>query len=154
MYKHVENVKYPYCQKVLPLTYDNSLSYYEAISKIVATVNEIVAIINVFDPPDLQPIYDRLDAIEAINESQQLAIDELRSDVNVLTENVDSLLTNVATLTDQVATLESIAENHERRISALESIVSYYMTPVNIVNAMNDIQVTEYDVREVTISNE
>lgn len=153
MYKHVENVKYPYCQKVLPLTYDNSLSYYEAISKIVATVNDIVAIINVFDPPDLQPIYDRLDAIEAVNESQQSAIDELRSEVNVITENVDNLLTNVATLTDQVATLESVAENHERRISALESIVRYYMQPVNLTDDDNIVGIP-YQINEVTISDE
>lgn len=34
------------CQKVLPLAYDNSLSYYEAICKLTAKVNELIDIIN------------------------------------------------------------------------------------------------------------
>lgn len=34
------------CQKVLPLAYDNSLSYYEVICKLTAKVNELVDIVN------------------------------------------------------------------------------------------------------------
>ena len=34
------------CQKVLPLVYDNSLSYYEAICKLTDKVNELVDIVN------------------------------------------------------------------------------------------------------------
>lgn len=36
---------HPYCQKVLPLVYDNSLSYYEVLCKIVDKINEMI---NVF----------------------------------------------------------------------------------------------------------
>lgn len=35
-----------YCQKVLPLTYDNSLSYYEQLCKTTHKINEVIAIIN------------------------------------------------------------------------------------------------------------
>lgn len=34
------------CQNVLPLVYDNSLSYYEAICKLTDKVNELVDIVN------------------------------------------------------------------------------------------------------------
>lgn len=34
------------CQNVLPLVYDNSLSYYEAICKLTEKVNELVDIVN------------------------------------------------------------------------------------------------------------
>ena len=34
------------CQKVLPLVYDESLSYYEAICKLTDKVNELVDIVN------------------------------------------------------------------------------------------------------------
>ena len=64
-----------YCQKVLPLTYDNSLSYYEIICKLlrslnltIENVNELGAsyqqlyefVINYFDNLDLQEEIDRV----------------------------------------------------------------------------------------------
>ena len=42
----VEPVKRFYCQKVLPLVYDDSLSYYEAICKLIGKMNEIIESIN------------------------------------------------------------------------------------------------------------
>lgn len=38
-----------YCQKVLPLTYDNSLSYYEVLCKLEGKINELIDIINETD---------------------------------------------------------------------------------------------------------
>lgn len=35
-----------YCQKVLPLTYDNSLSYYEQLCKTTHKINEVIQLIN------------------------------------------------------------------------------------------------------------
>lgn len=32
-----------WCYKVLPLTYDNSLSYYEVLCKVVAYINDLIA---------------------------------------------------------------------------------------------------------------
>ena len=40
------NKIFSWCQKVLPLVYDDSLSYYEAICKLVHKVNELVEYIN------------------------------------------------------------------------------------------------------------
>lgn len=33
-------------QKILPLAYDNSLSYYEQICKLTKTINELVSLVN------------------------------------------------------------------------------------------------------------
>lgn len=38
----VSKIKYLYCQKVLPLVYDDSLSYYEAICKFQHKLNEVI----------------------------------------------------------------------------------------------------------------
>lgn len=35
-----------YCQKILPLTYDNSLSYYEQLCKTTHKINEVIQLIN------------------------------------------------------------------------------------------------------------
>ena len=41
----MNNLKYFrfWCYKVLPLTYDNSLSYYEVLCKVVAYINDLIA---------------------------------------------------------------------------------------------------------------
>lgn len=39
---NVSKIKYLYCQKVLPLVYDDSLSYYEAICKFQQKLNEVI----------------------------------------------------------------------------------------------------------------
>lgn len=36
----------PYCQKVLPLVYDDSLSYYEVVCKLTSKVNDLIEIMN------------------------------------------------------------------------------------------------------------
>ena len=41
----IETMRF-WCQKVLPLVYDNSLSYYELLCKVVAKINEIVPVTN------------------------------------------------------------------------------------------------------------
>lgn len=42
----IGKIKHPYMFKVLPLVYDNSLSYYEVISKLIDKQNEIIEAIN------------------------------------------------------------------------------------------------------------
>lgn len=42
----MDNVLYPCGAKVLPLAYDDSLSYYEQLCKLTSKVNEIINFIN------------------------------------------------------------------------------------------------------------
>lgn len=42
----VGKLSYPYCQKVLPLVYDDSLSYYENICQFITKLNEMADAIN------------------------------------------------------------------------------------------------------------
>ena len=42
----MKNCERPYCQKVLPLAYDDSLSYYEVVCKLTSKVNEVIAMID------------------------------------------------------------------------------------------------------------
>lgn len=58
-----------WCQKVIPLVYDDSLSYYEVLCKVVEYLNNTIA---------------------AVNENTE-DIDELRTDLEELREIVDNL---------------------------------------------------------------
>lgn len=49
----------PWCHKIIPLIYDNSLSYYEVLCKLTAKVNEIIELFNEeINPLDLEKIVD------------------------------------------------------------------------------------------------
>lgn len=141
-------------QAVLPLVYDESLSYYELLCKVIGKINEILKIINEFEPQDLTEIYNRLDVLESVTENHEIQITEINNVLNELTQNVYNINITVNNLVEQVGTHENELENHEQRITALESFVSYYMQPVNIENAMNETEMYPYEVREVVISNE
>ena len=140
-------------QAVLPLVYDESLSYYELLCKVIGKINEILQIINEFKPQDLTEIYNRLDVLESVTENHEIQITEINSVLNELTQNVYNINITVNNLVEQVGTHESELENHEQRITALESIVSYYMQPVNITDIVNIVGVP-YTMSEVTISDE
>jgi hypothetical protein len=47
MFKTIEHVRF-WCFKVLPLVYDDSLSYYEVLCKVVAKLNEMITELNEF----------------------------------------------------------------------------------------------------------
>ena len=52
-----------WCQKVLPLVYDNSLSYYETLCKIVDYINDLIAQDKVFSD-DIQELQGDLKIVQ------------------------------------------------------------------------------------------
>ena len=48
VYNEMGNFRF-WCQKVLPLVYDDSLSYYELLCKVVDTLNEVITNLNNFN---------------------------------------------------------------------------------------------------------
>lgn len=42
----MDRITFPFCAKILPLTYDDSLSYYEQVCKLANKMNEIINIVN------------------------------------------------------------------------------------------------------------
>lgn len=56
-----EQEKLPYwCQKVLPLTYDESLSYYEVLAKVVTYINNLIE--------DVATLEDNLETLKEVVE--------------------------------------------------------------------------------------
>lgn len=68
-----------YCQKVLPLSYDNSLSYYEVLCKLISKVNDIISELN------------KIDVNEITQEVLSLVRDELQSEISKVYQYVDDL---------------------------------------------------------------
>ena len=82
----IASIVHPWCQKVLPLTYDESLSYYEVLCKLRAKINECVDAINGYD----EVISELKDALGDLT-SMKLAISELQSQVST----IDNILGNL-----------------------------------------------------------
>lgn len=65
-----------FCQKVLPLVYDESLSYYETICKLVEYVNGLVS--------DVQKFSDKIDGYD-------LTVDDIKKDIAALQAEIEKI---------------------------------------------------------------
>ena len=145
------------CQKILPLTYDESMSYYEFLCKLLKVINEIIEVVNELKPQDLSDIYRRLDAIEAVNEAQQEELDRDWYNIQNQGALIEQLMEEVASLRGRVNNLENtfqtlwtkVYDNHEPRIDALERAMSFFLEPVTVSSM--PIEADLYDLSEVTI---
>lgn len=84
MSKNIRNLKF-WCQPVLPLTYDDSLSYYETLAKVVSKVNEVIAFTEGILESANNYTDSQVDGLRAVLESE---IAELRSDIDVFKREV------------------------------------------------------------------
>lgn len=71
----INNIPYYRCQKILPLVYDDSLSYYENLCKLTSKMNEIIDDINdgfeALIPQKIDEFFNKI-MIDAIyNESEE-----------------------------------------------------------------------------------
>ena len=77
-----------WCQKVLPLVYDDSLSYYEVLCKVVKYLNEIIE--------NMDVLHDDVDALHDAYERLQSYVNDYFDNLNVQTE-INNKLDDMAT---------------------------------------------------------
>jgi hypothetical protein len=117
----IETLKF-WCQKVLPLVYDDSLSYYELLNKVVDRINEIQTIVN--------NAIDEVETLDNSVETLSTKIDNVETYVNNYFNTLD-LTTEVSNVITQMV------ENGELS-SIVANAVGGYSTPV-FVERMNDM---------------
>jgi uncharacterized protein YoxC len=113
--------------QTLPATYDDSLSYYEALSKICYEVNEIIDKIN----SDEALIAANSEAISSINsqiasinnslEADAEKIQQHTTQINGLLQTMQQLATQVNDLGDEVSSFSSSISSLSRRVNDIES---------------------------------
>lgn len=113
--------------QTLPATYDDSLSYYEALSKICYEVNEIIDKINA----DEALIAANSEAINSINsqiasinnslEADAEKIQQHTTQINGLLQTMQQLATQVNDLDGEVSSFSSSISSLSRRVNVLES---------------------------------
>ena len=116
--------------QTLPATYDDSLSYYEALSKICYEVNEIIDKINA----DEGLIAANSEAIATINAQITTINNSLEADaekIQLITTQINSLLQTMLQLAGQVDTLDSKVSSFSSSISSLTTRVNSIETDFN-----------------------
>lgn len=129
--------------QTLPATYDDSLSYYEALSKICYEVNEII---------------DKINADEALIAANSEAITSINSQItsinNSLEADAEKIQQHTTQINDLLQTMQQLAtqvNDFGNDVSSLSSSVSSLTTRVNSIES--DFN-TGFETPYVTITSE
>lgn len=114
-FKTLEQFMPYWCQKILPAVYDDSLSYYQLLGRILQKYNEVIEIVNKHSET-LVDHENRITAAEAQIELNRQAIEALKAELAKLDEQVKQNTANIAALTDRV-------NQHDADILALQNAV-------------------------------
>ena len=113
---NVETLRF-WCRKVLPLVYDDSLSYYEVLCKVVAKLNEVI------DNEDAQN-----EVIKQLNENVETLAEAQTEQYNELLGMIDGAITSIGSLqTGKVDKAQSASDNGK-----VLGIVNGQVTPTEI----------------------
>ena len=113
--------------QTLPATYDDSLSYYEALSKICYEVNEIIDKINADEAliaANSEAITSINSQITSINNSLEADAEKIQqhtSQINGLLQTMQQLAGQVNDLDDDVSSLGSSVSSLTTRVNSIES---------------------------------
>lgn len=122
LHNMVEKVR-TYCSKIIPLVFDNTLSYYESICAFSAKVNELCDAVNAQNLTICEFTHEVEIELEKFESYIQTKYNELRDDVNDLDARTGALETTVAVYNTRIGTLETtVADMREQLTSMLEDI--------------------------------
>lgn len=113
--------------QTLPATYDDSLSYYEALSKICYEVNEIIDKINADEAliaANSEAITSINSQIASINNSLEADAEKIQqhtTQINGLLQTMQQLATQVNDLDGEVSSFSSSISSLSRRVNNLEA---------------------------------
>ena len=140
LHNMVEKVR-TYCSKIIPLVFDNTLSYYESICAFSAKVNELCDAVNAQNLTICEFTHMVEIELEKFESYIQTKYDELRDDVNDLDARTGALETTVAVYNTRIGTLETtVADMHEQLTSMLEDITVMSGDISNLEGDVHDLQ--------------
>ena len=109
-----------WCQKTLPLVYDDSLSYYEVLAKLTKHLNELTTLVN--------EIGDELERYEGVTDDRLDTLETWRTEVDTWRAQIDDWKEDVNTWIEQTDTWKQSTENH---LTAHDNWISYATGLIN-----------------------
>lgn len=138
-----------WCQKVLPAVYDDSLSYYELLCKVIDKLNEVIEVAN-FSQEAWQAVYAEISRVEnesktrdatlqsnldAVHKELQANLDAVQKD---LQEQITSNDKNIDALQKRCTNLEmEVGALKEELKKAYSTMIMYDPTTGRYTNSMN-----------------
>lgn len=101
------------CNKILPLVYDNSLTYYEVLCKLTEKINEVINRLNIQETEitNLKESYENINtSIQEITDSLTIvnnSINVINTNIQIINNNINSLSESINELNERVAILEN-----------------------------------------------
>ena len=153
----LETIVRPYCQKVLPLVYDDSLSYYEVLCKLRAKINEVIETFNDYEDviAELQEAITDIADMKTDIASLQGDMAIVKSTLTTYGENIDTLIEAVQKNKDDIATLQAKVTTIEGNV---ESQLATFMTKVEAMinsitfDADEKIQLLAYKINQIKLN--
>ena len=100
-----------WCQKVLPLVYDDSLSYYEVLGKMVTYLNQVIDNVNT-DSENIVTLKEAFDALEEyVAEAIQYDVHDLEEAVRQSIASAESAASSAETASENAADALRYANN-------------------------------------------
>lgn len=131
-----------WCQKVLPAVFDQSLSYYELLCKVLQKYNELVVIVNAHSEK-LEDHETRIVTLETITKEIQQKLAELDTRVKQNTANIAALTERVNQHDAEIETIQAFIDDlanstnqHGFAITQDRSTIKFYAGTTSI-NAMS-----------------
>lgn len=128
----IASIVHWHCQKVLPLTYDDSLSYYEMVCKLVAKCNEIIEQINGYD----DVINELREALVDISD-MKIAIDKINTAIDTINSRINEQGIVIKSVDEYAKALSKRVDANEDAISQLTLVIKDFNDNVDIkLNAL------------------
>lgn len=126
--------KYYWVQKILPLVYDNSLSYYEMLCKIREKLNETIEQVNILE--------GRVDVLEDKVEELDERVTQCEEDIDGLEMRMDDVEEAVGNLDERVTECENDIDDLDHRVAEneenIDTLLDCCENVGNQIDALND----------------
>ena len=112
-----------YCQKVLPLVYDDSLSYYEVLCKVIHKLNELIEINNTIRDDIHKEYVEMLEAVKTVTEAVA-SVTSARDEVLTLKQATEQYANDVVTVYNETVNARDTATQKAKEASTSAGIAS------------------------------
>lgn len=137
------------CYKVLPLVYDESLSYYEVVCKARAKLNECIELLNSMGDEfneweqiinnletDLDRMESEIHALQTTTETVTNRLNGVVNDVRLLNIAINDANTRIGTAESNIDELDMAMQNVQSSVTGLSSSIDRLTMDMNQINLL------------------
>lgn len=130
----IEDIKV-WCYKVLPLVYDDSLSYYEVVCKVAEKINEIIPIVNITDEKIRSEVDKQLQAMITDGTFNDIINTQIFGELN---EKVNNNTTSIGNLNAEINDVKTKTNLNSTDITLIKSNITQLTNSVNEITPKLD----------------